>query len=87
MSDLASAGLLDAPHISAGRVPTQQGLRLFVDSFMEIGSLSETERRDIESRIAGSGNSLENALAEASEMLSGLAGAPASLQRRAAIPL
>ncbi|MET0545454.1 MAG: heat-inducible transcriptional repressor HrcA [Caulobacterales bacterium] len=74
MADLAAAGLLNAPHISAGRIPTQQGLRLFVDSFLEVGNLSETERKDIENRIAGSGNTLENALSEASEMLSGLAG-------------
>jgi heat-inducible transcriptional repressor len=74
MADLAAAGLLDAPHISAGRVPTQQGLRLFVDSFLEVGNLSETERRDIEQRIAGTGRSIDDALSEASEMLSGLAG-------------
>lgn len=74
MADLSTAGLLDAPHISAGRIPTQQGLRLFVDSFLEVGNLSENERRDIESRIAGSGRSIDDALSEASEMLSGLAG-------------
>src|SRR5690606_30096059 len=41
MSDLEQLGLVYAPHISAGRLPTQQGLRFFVDSFMELGDLSE----------------------------------------------
>ncbi len=45
MSDLEHLGLVYAPHISAGRLPTQRGLRFFVDAFMEIGDLSDEERR------------------------------------------
>jgi len=74
MSDLEQLGLVYAPHISAGRLPTQQGLRFFVDSFMEIGDLSEEERRVIEAQVKASGNSasLEHMLTEASSLLSGM---------------
>ena len=44
MSDLEELGLIYAPHISAGRLPTQRGLRFFVDAFMESGDLSSDER-------------------------------------------
>ncbi|KFB08381.1 heat-inducible transcriptional repressor HrcA [Nitratireductor basaltis] len=74
MSDLEHLGLIYAPHVSAGRLPTQQGLRFFVDAFMEIGDLSEDERRVIEAQVnaAGRSQSLEHMLTEASQMLSGL---------------
>lgn len=74
MSDLEQLGLVYAPHISAGRMPTQAGLRFFVDAFMELGDLSEEERRVIEAQVkaAGKGQSLEHMLTEASQMLSGL---------------
>jgi heat-inducible transcriptional repressor len=74
MSDLEQLGLVYAPHISAGRLPTQKGLRFFVDAFMEIGDLSEQERRVIEAQVKASGNSatLEQMLTEASQMLSGM---------------
>jgi len=48
MQDLEQLGLLDSPHISAGRIPTQLGLRLFVDGVLEIGDVSSEERRQIE---------------------------------------
>src|SRR5512135_3457648 len=55
MADLEDAGLLFAPHTSAGRLPTEVGLRLFVDGLLEIGGLSEEERQGIEARlVAGS---------------------------------
>ena len=75
MSDLESLGLIYAPHTSAGRLPTQTGLRLFIDALLEIGDVSEEERSQIESRIAGSGRhrGAEEFLAEAGDMLSGLA--------------
>src|SRR6185312_17396982 len=57
MSDLEQLGLIYAPHISAGRLPTQQGLRFFVDAFMELGDLSEEERRVIDAQVRASGNS------------------------------
>jgi heat-inducible transcriptional repressor len=72
MADLQDAGLLYAPHTSAGRLPTEAGLRLFVDGLLELGALSKTEQADIERRCSASGRSLEEALAEASEALSGL---------------
>ncbi len=74
MSDLEHLGLIYAPHISAGRLPTQAGLRFFVDAFMELGDLTEEERRGIEAQIKASGSdaSLEHMLTEASQMLSGI---------------
>jgi heat-inducible transcriptional repressor len=74
MSDLEHLGLVYAPHISAGRLPTQRGLRLFIDAFMEVGDLSDDERRTIEAQVkaSGSGATLEHMLTEASQMLSGL---------------
>jgi len=74
MSDLEGLGLIYAPHTSAGRLPTQTGLRLFIDGLLEIGDISLEERSQIESRIAGSGRrrAVEELLGEAGEMLSGL---------------
>jgi heat-inducible transcriptional repressor len=72
MADLEDAGLIYAPHTSAGRLPTDQGLRFFVDSLLEIGDLGDDERRRIEAEIAASGRSPEQVLTEASQMLSGL---------------
>ncbi|MFC5385062.1 heat-inducible transcriptional repressor HrcA [Aquamicrobium segne] len=74
MSDLEHLGLIYAPHVSAGRLPTQAGLRFFVDAFMEIGDLGDEERRSIETQIKASGqdNSLEHILTEASQLLSGV---------------
>ncbi|MBV9996819.1 MAG: heat-inducible transcriptional repressor HrcA [Caulobacteraceae bacterium] len=74
MQDLAELGLLDAPHVSAGRLPTHAGLRLFVDGLLEVGDLAEEERRNIEARLSAHGRSMEDALNEASAILSGLAG-------------
>lgn len=72
MADLEEAGLLMAPHTSAGRVPTDAGLRLFVHGLMEVGDLSEDERRNIDSQCAAAGKSVAQALEEATTMLSGL---------------
>src|SRR5256885_1702957 len=72
MSDLEQLGLVYAPHTSAGRLPTELGLRFFVDALMEIGDLSEAERRDMEAKVAAAGKSMEAVLSEASGMLSGL---------------
>ena len=74
MADLTRFGLLDSPHISAGRIPTQAGLRLFVDGLLEIGDLSSKERRALEARLAASGAAPEQMLEQASGMLAGLAG-------------
>lgn len=74
MSDLEQLGLIFAPHTSAGRLPTEVGLRFFVDALMQIGDLSEQDRRSIEAQVAGAGGSksIEAVLTEASQMLSGL---------------
>jgi heat-inducible transcriptional repressor len=72
MADLEDAGLLYAPHASAGRLPTEMGLRLFVDGLLEYGNLSEEDRKRIEGRCAATGRSLSQALEEASTMLSDL---------------
>jgi heat-inducible transcriptional repressor len=75
MSDLADLGLLDAPHISSGRIPTHAGLRMFVDSLLQIGEPADADKQAIEGRLAGSrGKRLEAVLADASELLSGLVG-------------
>ena len=75
MADLTEAGLLFAPHTSAGRLPTERGLRLFVDGLLQFGDLGEEEREAIARALDAKGRSLEDTLAEASTMLSGLAGA------------
>jgi len=73
MSDLEESGLIYAPHTSAGRLPTQSGLRMFVDGLLEIGDLSSDERQNIERQIAGRPQtSFESVLSEASNMISGL---------------
>ena len=74
MQDLAQLGLLDAPHTSAGRMPTHAGLRMFVDGFLEVGDVGQEERQAIEARLFSRGRSFEEALAEAGSILSGLAG-------------
>lgn len=73
MADLEDMGLLYAPHTSAGRLPTEAGLRLFVDGLLEIGNLSDDERENIESQCAAAGRSVTEALEEATSALSGLA--------------
>jgi len=72
MADLERMGLLYAPHTSAGRVPTEKGLRLFVDGMLQIGDLTSEERTQIEERIAASGRPFEDVLTQATTMLSGL---------------
>ena len=72
MADLERMGLLYAPHTSAGRVPTEKGLRLFVDGMLQVGDLSSEERRTIEERLSRSGRPLEDVLSQAASLLSGL---------------
>ena len=72
MADLQDLGLLYAPHTSAGRLPTDAGLRLFVNGLLEVGNLSEDERESIEARCATVGRSVTEALEQATAMLSGL---------------
>jgi len=74
MSDLEQLGLVYAPHTSAGRLPTEKGLRFFVDALMQVGDLTENDRNAIEAQVAASGQakSVETVLTEASGLLSGL---------------
>ena len=72
MADLEEAGLLYAPHPSAGRLPTDLGLRHYVRGVLELGSLSDDERARISGQCVASGRSLQQALTQATETLSGL---------------
>ena len=80
MADLTDLGLLHAPHVSAGRLPTELGLRLFVDSLMQVSELSDEERRAIDSGAAveEGGSVLEQAAAKLSGLTqaAGLVVAP-----------
>ena len=74
MADLEDLGLIAAPHTSAGRLPTQQGLRFFVDAMLEVGAVNEDEKSQIAKQISapqGFGG-IEELLTEASQLLSGL---------------
>lgn len=75
MADLESEGLLCAPHTSAGRMPTQKGLRFYVDGLMQIGDLTQDERQQIEVRCKTAGHSMESLFDQASTMLAGLSSA------------
>ena len=72
MADLEELGLLYAPHTSAGRLPTEAGLRLFVDGILEIGNLTRDERTVIEAQCRTSGLNAGQVLEKASSLLSGL---------------
>jgi heat-inducible transcriptional repressor len=72
MADLEEAGLLKQPHTSAGRVPTDQGLRFFVDSLLKVRSLSPRERDEVRARYEFSTGELDSALREAGRVLSDL---------------
>jgi len=72
MQDLEELGLIRHPHTSAGRVPTETGLRLFVDGMMQAAEPSAEERAAIEARLARGGGPIEEALAAATAALSGL---------------
>ncbi len=74
MQDLEELGLVYAPHTSAGRLPTEIGLRFFVDALLQIGDLTGDERSQIETQVraASRDRSLEGVLSEATSLLSGL---------------
>ena len=74
MQDLEEMGLLGHPHISAGRVPTQAGLRLFVDGLLEVGPMAGEDRERLESTVAGPSRSgdVNAALDRVGAALSGL---------------
>jgi len=72
MADLEDFGLLYAPHTSAGRLPTQAGMRLFVNGLLEVGRMAEDERSQLDAQCHAAGKSMEQALTEALSALSGL---------------
>lgn len=74
MADLEDLGLIAAPHASAGRQPTQEGLRFFVDAMLEVGAVDEEERATIARQIGAQPHrgKLDDLLTEASTLLSGL---------------
>lgn len=72
MADLTDMGLIYAPHTSAGRLPTESGLRLFVDMFMEFHDLSPNERAHIDSLKNESDKTVDRVFEKASSMMSGL---------------
>lgn len=72
MADLEEAGLLYAPHTSAGRMPTDAGLRLFVHGLMQLGDVGESERASIDAMCAQAGRGVSEMLEEATSALSGL---------------
>lgn len=72
MADLEDMGLLSAPHTSAGRLPTERGLRLYIDGLMELGALSADERLRIEGECSVKGLSFNEVISNASSLLSNL---------------
>jgi len=72
MQDLEVLGLLDSPHISAGRVPTHMGLRMFVDGLLEVGNLNETDRSKIEATASSNSDDVTQVLDRVGSALSGL---------------
>lgn len=72
MQDLEHLGLLDSPHVSAGRIPTQIGLRMFVDGLLEVGDISTDERRTIDASMQSNSDDITGALDRAGSLLSGL---------------
>ncbi len=72
MSDLENSGLIFSPHKSAGRIPTNSGLRLFVDGMLEMGNLTHQERTNIRVECQENGDNIEDMLTRATTMLSGL---------------
>src|SRR3954449_3168089 len=69
MADLQDAGLLYAPHTSAGRLPTDLGLRLFLNGFLEGGRLPADERERIDAQCVAAGKSLPQVLDQATQLL------------------
>jgi heat-inducible transcriptional repressor len=72
MADLEDLGLIASPHTSAGRLPTDLGLRLFVHGLLEIGDVGEEERRNLEAQCATAERSMSDVLSDATTALSGL---------------
>ncbi len=72
MQDLEFLGLLDSPHISAGRVPTQLGLRMFIDGFLEVDQLSKEDQLKLDQTVDRSSQDVSSVLDRVGSMLSAL---------------
>ncbi len=72
MQDLEYLGLLDSPHVSAGRIPTQLGLRMFVDGLLEVGDLDGEDRQKIDDTVGGNDHDVTTVLDHVGEALSGV---------------
>jgi heat-inducible transcriptional repressor len=72
MQDLEYLGLLDSPHVSAGRVPTQLGLRMFVDGLLEVGDLDEGDREKIDATVVSNSQDVGSMLDRVGSALSGV---------------
>ena len=72
LSNLQKEGLLFSPHTSAGRVPTEKGMRFFVDGLLEFGRISKSEKENIEQLSSSKNKSYQEVLDEASRSISGL---------------
>ena len=72
LSNLQKEGLLFSPHTSAGRVPTEKGMRFFVDGLLEFGRISKSEKENIEQLSSSKSKSYHEVLDEASRAISGL---------------
>ncbi|MBU2866718.1 heat-inducible transcriptional repressor HrcA [Pacificibacter marinus] len=72
MSDLEYLGLLDSPHTSAGRMPTQLGLRMFVDGLLEVGKVDQSDRDKIEETVNTDQNDVGATLDRVGSVLSGI---------------
>jgi heat-inducible transcriptional repressor len=72
MQDLEFLGLLDSPHVSAGRIPTQAGLRMFVDGLLEIGTVSEEDRKSIDQTLGVNDPDMSSVLDHVGAALSGI---------------
>ncbi|MBI1171117.1 heat-inducible transcriptional repressor HrcA [bacterium] len=72
MQDLEFLGLLDSPHVSAGRIPTQLGLRMFVDGLMEVGTIDNADRAKIESSLENDDGDVTTLLDQVGAALSGI---------------
>jgi heat-inducible transcriptional repressor len=72
LAELQNEGLLYAPHTSSGRLPTDRGMRLFVDGLLEFGRLTKREEENIKQQCLSKGSSFQDVLDEASKLISGL---------------
>ena len=72
MQDLELLGLLGSPHTSAGRIPTQLGLRMFVDGILEVSEVNNSDRKKIDKIISDETNQVEDILDDISTTLSGV---------------